>query len=227
LKGSIEMGAIITRPIRNIFFGGIPGGGKGTTAEGLVERFPGRFKQISTGNLIDSHIARETALGVQLKPFKVAGKLAPDALVNPMAVTAALEDMGDVIKIWDGYPRNLSQARFFSERVKFDRVFFIDTPDDVIVKRITNRRVCSNNDCKKTYNLISYPPKTPGVCDLCGQPLKQRSDDVDPKVIMDRLVTFRKETAPLKDFFGDQVITLLGGEEDDPIEAILPHLGLK
>ena len=63
------------------------------------------------------------------------------------------------------------------------------------------RRVCTNQDCKATYNTKLHPPKVEGICDLCGSPLKQRADDSDPEAIRKRLEIYEEKTSPLVDYY--------------------------
>ena len=74
-------------------------------------------------------------------------------------------------------------------------------PEEEIIERIVNRRVCSNPECKATYNITMHPSKVEGICDICGSKLVQRGDDSDEKAIKQRLAIYDEKTSPLIDFY--------------------------
>ena len=84
---------------------------------------------------------------------------------------------------------------------KVDLVINLVTPKDEIIDRMLTRRVCTNQDCKATYNTKLHPPKVEGICDICGSPLKQRADDSDPEAIRKRLEIYEEKTSPLVDYY--------------------------
>ena len=66
------------------------------------------------------------------------------------------------------------------------------------------RRVCTNQECKATYNTKLHPPKVEGICDKCGSPLKQRDDDSNPEAIKRRLEIYEEKTAPLVEYYQEK-----------------------
>ena len=108
--------------------------------------------------------------------------------------------------ILDGFPRTVEQAEKLDEILagknkKVDLVINLTTPRDEIITRILNRRVCSNPECKATYNITMHPSKVEGICDICGSKLVQRGDDSDENAIKQRLAIYDEKTSPLIDFY--------------------------
>jgi adenylate kinase len=184
-----------------LVFLGPPGVGKGTQAKQLSESR--RIPKISTGDILREAVARKTPLGVKAKGYMDAGQLVPDEVVVGMVVERIQSpDCGPGF-ILDGFPRNVAQAdalnRAFDETGRrLDRVISFDLSDDKIVERLSSRRSCPK--CQAVYNLIFNPPKREGICDACGSPLVQRSDD-DPQTIRKRLAVYRRETLPLIPYY--------------------------
>ena len=115
--------------------------------------------------------------------------------------------------ILDGFPRTVEQAEKLDEILaekgkKVDLVVNLTTPRDEIITRILNRRVCSNQDCKATYNLTMHPSKVPGICDKCGSKLVQREDDSNEAAIRQRLEIYDEKTSPLIDLYTKNNILL-------------------
>ena len=199
----------------NIILLGAPGSGKGTQAEKLVTNQG--FVQLSTGDLMRKEMQENTALGRECKKYIDQGNLVPDELVNQMVENYLVNTRSDNL-IFDGYPRTLDQATAIDEMLKklgkeIDKVFYIQVSDEVIIDRISNRLVCPT--CKRSYNLVSRPPKTPGICDYDGTKLVHRSDD-EPQKVMIRLREYEKNTKPLVDYYHDieKVIKIPGHDSD-------------
>ena len=83
---------------------------------------------------------------------------------------------------------------------KIDIVINLETPEDEILERITNRRICSNSDCKAVYNTVLHPSKVEGICDKCGSKLYQRDDDTIEKA-KNRLAVYFEQTAPVAEYY--------------------------
>ena len=186
---------------------GPPGSGKGTQAEKLAKKFS--LKHISTGDLF-RNIKDEEVI-----KYVVSGRLLPDELVAKV-VEEEMDDGDDLIL--DGYPRNLNQAKildkFLTEKnKKADYMIYLKVDEDTIIKRITNRRICSK--CGKNYNLITNPPKEEGKCE-CGGELIQR-DDAKEEVIITRLDVFRKQTESLLEFYKNNLIVVDGGQSIEKV----------
>ena len=107
--------------------------------------------------------------------------------------------------ILDGFPRTIEQAEeldkiLASKGKKVDKVMNLTTPDEEIIERIVNRRVCSNQECKTIYNIKLNPPKQEGICDKCGSELVTRKDDTE-ETVKSRLKTYFEQTSPLVDYY--------------------------
>ena len=181
---------------------GPPGSGKGTEAALIKEHL--NIPHISTGDLLRGHIKEGTALGTLAKGFIDKGELVPDQLILDMLFARLLEPDCARGYILDGVPRTLVQARVLHEKLwgKVELlVLYFGLSDEVILKRLTQRVVCSA--CGTPYNLLFAPPEEVGKCDLCGGALVQRADDQEA-VILERLRIYHEQTAPLIAFYQDK-----------------------
>jgi adenylate kinase len=173
---------------------GAPGSGKGSVGD-LVRSAYG-FPKISTGDLLRDAVERKTPLGLEAAAQMGKGRLVDDALVlKLLEERLGRPDCRDGYTL-DGYPRNLAQARSL-EQLDGGRpevVFLIETREDVVIRRLATRRVCSS--CGAIYNVITRKPAREGVCDVCGKSLIQRTDD-RPDVIQERMRTYHMKTEPL------------------------------
>ena len=186
---------------------GAQGTGKGTVA-GLLSEGLG-WPQISTGDIFRKNIKEQTPLGTQANQYIAKGELVPDEITVPMVVDRLNEPDAADGAILDGFPRNIAQAEKLEEILaqkgkKVDLVINLTSPKDEIITRILNRRVCSNQACKTTYNLTMHPPVKQGICDKCGAELVQREDDSDKAAIEKRLNTYDEKTLPLVDFYAQK-----------------------
>ena len=183
---------------------GAQGTGKGTVA-GIISKEIG-IPQISTGDIFRKNISEETALGVEANKYISKGQLVPDEITVPMVEDRLTWEDAKCGAILDGFPRTLKQAEKLDEILeksgkKVDLVINLVTPKEEIIDRMLTRRVCTNPDCKTTYNIKLSPPKVQGICDKCGSPLKQRDDDADPDAIRQRLEIYEEKTSPLVDYY--------------------------
>jgi adenylate kinase len=195
---------------------GPPASGKGTQAEKIAKKLG--IKHISTGEIFrkinDEEIAK----------YLVSGRLLPDELVFKV-VKEEIDNIEEFIL--DGFPRNLNQAKildkFLEEKNKeIDHVIYLRVPDEIVIKRITSRRVCTK--CGKNYNLIANPPKD-NKCE-CGGKIIQREDDKE-EVIRTRLKIFKKITQPVLDHYMSKLIVVDGNQDIDKVfEDICKLLGL-
>ena len=173
---------------------GAPGSGKGTVAEGLRSAYG--FPKISTGDLLREAVRDKTPLGRVAQSQMGRGGLVDDATVLALLrERLAREDCRSGYTL-DGYPRNLAQAKSLDALAGPgpEVVFEIRTDDEVILRRLTNRRTCPV--CEAIYHLVNKPPKKAGFCDVCGSALVQRPDDTTD-VIVKRLTTYHAETEPV------------------------------
>ena len=184
----------------HLIFIGAPGSGKGTQASKFVA--DRGFKHISTGDLLRGEIAKQSALGLEVKKVMDDGQLVSDELV--IRLLQANIDLAASQYIFDGYPRNIAQAQTLDKEVlkgspSMSVYFEIDTAR--LVERLTNRRTCG--DCGAIYNLISKKPKITGTCDQCGGTnLIQRADDKED-VIKNRLQVFQDTVSPVLKYYQD------------------------
>ena len=181
----------------NLILLGAPGAGKGTQAELLTEKLS--IPSISTGNMLREAMANGSELGKQVKELMESGALVPDdVILGIVAERVAQPDCAGGF-ILDGVPRTIAQAEGLAARgIRIDHVVSIEIDDSVIEGRMTGRRVCSK--CGASYHIVANPPKTEGICDLCGSALATRKDDA-PETVRHRLEVYHAQTEVLKDFY--------------------------
>ena len=181
----------------NLILLGAPGAGKGTQAELLTEKLS--IPSISTGNMLREAMANGSELGKQVKELMESGALVPDdVILGIVAERVAQPDCAGGF-ILDGVPRTIAQAEGLAARgLRIDHVVSIEIDDSVIEDRMTGRRVCSK--CGASYHIVANPPKTEGICDLCGSALAIRKDDA-PETVRHRLEVYHAQTEVLKDFY--------------------------
>jgi adenylate kinase len=184
----------------HLIFIGAPGSGKGTQASKLVAEKG--LKHISTGDLLRSEIAKQSALGLEVKKVMDEGRLVSDDLV--IRLLQANINLTQSQYIFDGYPRNLAQAQTLDKEVLKGSpsvAVYFEINMARLVERLTNRRTCKN--CGAIYNLITKQPKVMGVCDVCGSTdLQQRADDKE-EVITNRLKVFTETVDPVLKYYQD------------------------
>ena len=183
---------------------GAQGTGKGTVA-GLISEQTG-WPQVSTGDIFRKNISEKTELGIEADKYISKGNLVPDEITVPMVEDRLTWEDAQNGVILDGFPRTIEQAEKLDEILskkgkKVDLVINLVTPKEEIIDRMLTRRVCTNPDCKATYNTKLHPPKVEGICDKCGAPLKQRDDDSNPEAIKRRLEIYEEKTSPLVEFY--------------------------
>ena len=180
-----------------IIFLGAPGAGKGTQAEIIASRLG--IPTVSTGAIIREALKSGSEMGLKAKKFIEAGELVPDDVVIGIIKERLAKSDCQNGFILDGFPRTVPQAEALdSMGVSLDRVVSIEVPDDVIVERMSGRRVCAK--CGATYHTV-YNPSADGVnCDKCKEELTIRRDDA-PEVVLSRLEVYHSTTEPLKDFY--------------------------
>ena len=183
---------------------GAQGTGKGTVA-GMISTATG-LPQISTGDIFRKNISEKTPLGIEADKYISKGDLVPDEVTVPMVEDRLTWEDAKNGAILDGFPRTIEQAEKLDEILnkngkKVDLVVNLVTPKEELIDRMLTRRVCTNQECKTTYNTKLNPPKQEGICDKCGAPLKQRADDSDPEAINRRLEIYEEKTSPLVEYY--------------------------
>jgi len=182
--------------MRRLVFLGPPGAGKGTQATELARRLG--IVHLSTGDLLRAAVAAHTPLGVEAKGFMDAGQLVPDDLVLRILRDRLSQADTKAGFLLDGFPRTVPQAEALAGITELDRVVEFEIPEATLIERLSQRRSCPQ--CGTTYNLRTKPPRTAGICDNDGTPLVQRSDDRD-EAVRTRIQVYRKQTAPLAEFY--------------------------
>jgi adenylate kinase len=182
---------------------GPPGAGKGTVANLLKSHDDS--VHISTGDILRNAVKDGTPLGIEAKGSMDRGDLVPDSLIMGMMEERLKEDDCQKGFIFDGFPRTIPQADALTELLnkldlKLDFVVNLEIGKDVVLDRLTTRRTCTNSSCQAIYNTKSNPTKVDGICDKCGSPAIQRSDETE-EAILNRLETYNKSTAPLIDYY--------------------------
>ena len=203
-----------------LIFLGPPGAGKGTQATGVSSHL--RVPHISTGDMFRAAIKNETPTGLEAKRYMDAGKLVPDSVVIAMVKERlAMPDCANGYLL-DGFPRTVDQARALDEISAPDAVVDIDVPDDMLLSRLTGRRVCSK--CSGTFHVSKLADEN--VCPVCGDKLYQREDD-KPATISNRLSVYHEQTAPLIGYYaGLGRLKRIDGNNrpEDVFQAILASL---
>lgn len=192
-----------------LVFLGPPGAGKGTLSSLASSRLG--LPHISTGDLFREAVRNETELGKQVKGIMAEGKLVPDDLT--IALVRERLSRPDAAEGWilDGFPRTIPQAEALQTISPVDLVVDFDVSDDLILFRLTGRRVCGS--CGKIYHVATMPPKAEGLCDVCGQALLIRPDDRE-EAIRTRLSAYRLQTKPLVDWYGTKgLLSRIDGSE--------------
>ena len=180
---------------------GAPGAGKGTQARLLEERL--HLPQISTGDIFRALKSEETPLAAQVRAIMESGKLVPDELTIELVRTRTAKDDCKSGYVLDGFPRTTAQAQMLEdlagEQGKQIRAIEIHVPHELLMKRMTGRRICPV--CGEIYNIYFRPPTSDNVCDLHPEAqLLQRSDD-NAETVQARLATYVEQTRPLLDYY--------------------------
>ncbi|MFI3174636.1 MAG: adenylate kinase [Bacillota bacterium] len=182
---------------------GVAGSGKGTQAARLVTEF--NIPHISTGNILRDEVANKTEIGLEVKYILDVGGLVSDDLIVQITKNRLAEDDCKNGFILDGFPRTIAQADKLGAMVELDRVIYISVSDDLVLSRLTARRMC--NDCGAIFNTIFMPPKKEGICDDCGAKLIQRKDDTHEAGLA-RLKVFYDQITPLEAYYAERNLLL-------------------
>ncbi|WP_371018916.1 adenylate kinase [Pseudalkalibacillus sp. JSM 102089] len=199
----------------NLVLMGLPGVGKGTQAEKIVEKYG--IPHISTGDMFRAAIKEGTPLGLKAKEYMDSGNLVPDEVTKGIVRERLGKDDCEKGFLLDGFPRTVAQADALETILadlgkKLDYVVNIAVEEDQLMQRLTGRRVCRN--CGATYHVIFNPPKEDGVCDKCGGELYQRDDDKE-ETVRTRLEVNKQQQQPLLTFYeGKGYLKTIDGNRD-------------
>ena len=207
----------------NIMLFGAPGAGKGTQAKFLIEKYG--IPQISTGDILRAAIKEGTAMGLEAKRFMDEGKLVPDSTIIGIIKDRLSQEDCKKGFISDGFPRTIAQAEALEVLMKemgitLDKVISLNVPDELIVGRVTGRKVCPA--CGASFHVEFNPPKVEGKCDLCGADLITRKDD-NAETVTKRLGEYHSQTAPLFDFYQERGV-LVDIDGTKSVEAITKEI---
>lgn len=199
---------------------GPPGGGKGTQAKRLQDRYG--IVQLSTGDMLRAAVKAGSPVGQQAKAVMDAGKLVSDDIM--ISLISERIDQADCANgfILDGFPRTIAQAEALDKllnqkKIILDKVIEVAVPDERLIERITGRFTCST--CGEGYHDKFKPLKSPGVCDNCaGTGFTRRADDKAETVVA-RLKAYHDQTSPLMPYYRAKgTLEVIDGDRD--IDAV-------
>ena len=199
----------------NLVLMGLPGAGKGTQAEKIVNKYG--IPHISTGDMFRAAMKEETELGLKAKSYMDKGELVPDEVTIGIVRERLSKQDCESGFLLDGFPRTVPQAEALEEILsdlnkKIDYVINIDVDQDILMERLTGRRICK--DCGATYHLVFNPPAKENVCDRCGGELYQRADD-NAETVQTRLEVNIKQSQPLLNFYESKgYLRNIDGQQD-------------
>ncbi|MFH7880597.1 MAG: nucleoside monophosphate kinase [Candidatus Aenigmatarchaeota archaeon] len=212
---------------------GPPGSGKGTYASRLKEKFG--LEKISTGDIFREEVKKGSEIGKFVENFLKEGKLVPDKIV----IEIVRERIKNLDKfILDGFPRTVEQAKALEKITKIDAIIKINVHPEIIIEKLSGRRICSNPNCDGNYNIVNIEktidgidyllppllPKNDMICDKCGSPLVQRDDD-KPEIIKKRLEIYEEQSKPVIEYYRNNTnIPLVEVWANRPVEIIIEKI---
>lgn len=206
---------------------GAPGAGKGTQAARVAQKL--KLAHIASGDLFRQALVKETDLSRQAKYYMDKGELVPDDITIQMILERIMESDCEYGVIFDGFPRNINQAKALDEALakqgkNIDKVVYIKVSEEELLNRLSGRWIC--RQCQAPYHAVNSPPRVWGRCDRCGGELYQRSDDT-VETVKKRLEVYFAETAPLIDYYtqAEKLLEVVGeGGVDEVGEKIVEAL---
>jgi len=199
----------------NLVLMGLPGAGKGTQAEKIVENY--NIPHISTGDMFRAAIKDGTELGLEAKSYMDKGELVPDSVTIGIVRERLSKDDCKKGFLLDGFPRTVAQAEALENMLSdlkrpIDFVINVDVNKDILMERLTGRRICK--ECGATYHLVFNPPAKEDTCDRCGGELYQRADD-NAETVQNRLDVNLAQTKPLLTFYESKgTLRTVNGQQD-------------
>ncbi|MGI8387049.1 MULTISPECIES: adenylate kinase [Robertmurraya] len=214
----------------NLVLMGLPGAGKGTQAEKIVEKYS--IPHISTGDMFRAAMKEGTELGLKAKSFMDQGALVPDEVTIGIVRERLSKDDCQKGFLLDGFPRTVAQAEALENMLtglnkKIDYCLNIDVDQSILMERLTGRRICK--DCGATYHLVFNPPAKDDTCDRCGGELYQRADD-NEETVHNRLEVNIQQSEPLLHFYETKgYLKNINGQQDindvfNDIDSLLREL---
>lgn len=209
---------------------GLPGAGKGTQAEKIVEKYS--IPHISTGDMFRAAMKEGTELGLKAKSFMDQGALVPDEVTIGIVRERLSKDDCQKGFLLDGFPRTVAQAEALENMLtglnkKIDYCLNIDVDQSILMERLTGRRICK--ECGATYHLVFNPPAKDDTCDRCGGELYQRADD-NEETVHNRLEVNIQQSEPLLHFYETKgYLKNINGQQDindvfNDIDSLLREL---
>lgn len=199
----------------NLILMGLPGAGKGTQADKIVEKY--EIPHISTGDMFRAAIKGGTELGKQAKAFMDAGDLVPDEVTIGIVRERLSKEDCQRGFLLDGFPRTVAQAEALETMLtslerKIDSVIYVEVPKEELFERLTGRWVSPTSGA--SYHIKFNPPKVEGICDKDGSQLIQRDDD-KPETVANRLEVNLQQAQPLIDFYSEKgLLEKINGNQD-------------
>jgi adenylate kinase len=202
---------------------GAQGSGKGTQADMLSQALG--IPHVASGDLFRKAFDEKTELGLKAKAYLDRGELVPDDITVAMVLSRIAEPDCRQGVLLDGFPRTIAQAQALDNGLQamnrqIDLAIYLKVPREELLKRLSGRYICRAN--QHVYNINTNPPKVPGICDLDGSELYQRSDDVG-EAVQRRLDIFFNETIQLLGYYDYQhkLVEVNGDQEIDAVQRDL------
>ena len=214
----------------NLLIMGLPGAGKGTQAEMIVDTYG--VQHISTGDMFRAAMKNETEIGKLAKSFIDKGELVPDEVTNGIVKERlGQDDIKQLGFLLDGFPRTIEQAVALDKMlvelgITLDAVINIEVNPDILVDRLSGRFICRT--CGATYHKLFNPTTVEGTCDKCGgHDFYQREDD-KPETVKNRLDINIKQGVPILEHYAQKgLVKEVDGQQDIDVvsKAIKEILG--
>mgnify|MGYP001559108392 CR=1 FL=1 len=183
-----------------LIFLGPPGAGKGTHAVKVSKSLG--IPHISTGDILREALAKETPVGLKAKAYMEKGELVPDSIIIQIVLDRIKQNDCKAGYLLDGFPRTIAQAEGLDKKLTklngIDSVIYFSVDEEVLINRITGRRLCSN--CGANYHIRNLKPVKAGICDKCKSALYQRTDD-NEETIRKRFSVFKEQSLPLVEYY--------------------------